>query len=30
MHVMDHSRVLPGGPSTSEGPTVAAKVLSPC
>ena len=26
--VMDHSRLLPGGPSSSEGPTVATKVLS--
>ena len=30
IHVMDHSRLLPGGPSSSEGPTVATKVLSPC
>ena len=30
MHVTDHSRLLPGGPSSSEGPTVATKVLSPC
>ena len=28
--VMDHSRLLPGGPSSTEGPTVATKVLSPC
>ena len=26
---MDHSRLLPVGPSSSEGPTVATKVLSP-
>ena len=26
---MDHSRVLPGGPGSSEGPTVATEVLSP-
>ena len=30
MHVMDHSRLLPGGPSSSEGPIVATKVLSSC
>ena len=29
-HVMDHSRLLPGGPSSSEGSTVATKVLSSC
>ena len=28
--VMDHSRLLPGGPSSSEGPTVATKVLPSC
>ena len=30
IHVMDHSRLLPGGPSSSEGPTVATQVLSSC
>ena len=30
IHVMDHSRLLPGGPCSSEGPTVVTKVLSPC
>ena len=30
MHVMDHSRLLPGGPCSSEGPTVATGLLSPC
>ena len=30
IHVKDHSRLLPGGPCSSEGPTVATKVLSPC
>ena len=29
IHVMDHTRLLPGGPCSSEGPTVATKVLSP-
>ena len=28
IHVTDHSRLLPGGLSSSEGPTVATKVLS--
>ena len=28
IHVMDHSGLLPGGPSRSEGPTVATRVLS--
>ena len=30
IHVTDHSRLLPGGPSSSEGPTVATKVLASC
>ena len=30
INVMDHSRLLPGGPSTSEGPTVVTKVISSC
>ena len=28
--LLPHSRLLPGGPSSSEGPTVATKVLSSC
>ena len=28
IHVMDHRRLLPGGPSSPEGSTVASKVLS--
>ena len=30
IHVMDHSRQLPGGPSRSEGSTAATKALSSC
>ena len=30
IHMTDHSRLLPGGPSSSEGPAVATRVLSPC
>ena len=30
MHVTDHRRLLPGGPSSSEGSTVAPRVLSSC
>ena len=26
--MMDHCRLLPGGPSSSEGPTVVTKVVS--
>ena len=28
-YLCDHSRLLPGGPRSSEVPTVATKVLSP-
>ena len=30
IHVTGHSRLLPGGPSSSEGPTVVTKLISPC
>ena len=30
IHVTDHSRLLPGGPCSSEGPPVATRVLSSC